>query len=475
MFRSANNILIVLCVIILSSCGFMDLRQIGIKIEPNKTNSVLPEAHSPVILKFDTRMIKNEAESILQISSDFGTMRGDIFWEGNHLYFAPIPGWTAGVRYTLSLMGNARSADGRELRISHSVSFYAINKNAPPSLEWHSPSAGASVGTNNIVYEFHFSRSMNKLSVESALTLEGIGNKTFEWSDENKKLKVIPDKILSPWTMYRWTLRDTGQSADGVPLPGTYSGHFTTNLDQTLPKVTRVFPALFSDGIWYPTGANIETGLGIGQGIAVEFNKPMGENVLRSLRFEPSLTGRTEFLSEECVVFVFTRDPDPQTTYTLTVSGDSRDSEGLSIGYDYKLNFTPDIPYLNILSFTADNNVFDITSMKNNFIPVRVEPGTGECYFSLHFSLLFGLEEKLNTAQRITLSPFFPRTLAPVALQYVNWASDDRLFMRWEGLTPSENESHYYRLVIPGGRSGISSDTGIFMKEEIILYLEAIK
>ena len=470
--RSANNSLILLCAITFVSCGFIDLRQIGITIEPNNPDSVLPGMYSPVIIKFDTGMVKNEAENILQISSDLGTMRGDTFWEGNNLYFVPVSGWTAGVRYTLSLIGNVRSVDGRELRLSRFISFYAINKNTPPMLEWHSPSAGASVGTNDMVFEFHFSRSMDRISVESALALDGIGNKIFEWSDSNRKLKIIPDRALVPWILYQWNLRDSARSADGVPLPKTYSGYFLTNLDQTLPKVTGVYPVLFSDGSWYPTGADIETGLGIGQGIAVDFSKPMGDNVIRSLRFEPSLSGRTEYLSEKSVVYILTRDPDPDTTYTLIVSGDTRDREGLRLGADFRINFSPDIPFLNVLSFSSDGAVINLDSMKGNVIHVRADPATGECNFWLHFSLLFSFEEKINTPQRITVSPFFPRTLSPVALQYVSWeVSGDRLFMRWEGLTPSENENHYYRLAIPGGRGGISSGAGIFMKEDIILYL----
>jgi hypothetical protein len=71
----------------------------------------------------------------------------------------------------------------------------------------------------------------------------------------------------------------------------------------------------------------------------------MGESVLRSLRFEPSLVGKAEFLSEKSIVYIFSRDPEPETVYTLTVSGDARDSEGLKTGEDYSLNFIPDIPF----------------------------------------------------------------------------------------------------------------------------------
>ena len=492
MFRYWNKAPILLCVILFISCEyidlsqidlsqidllqFVDLRPIGIEIEPDKTDSLLTDLYSPVIIKFDTEMQKDEVEGIMQINSDIGSVRGDKHWEENNFYFVPVQGWTAGTRYTLSLLGTFRSVDKREMRIDRFISFYAINKNSPPLLERHAPANGSSIGTNNVVFEFHFSRSMEKHTVESALTLEGIGNKTFEWLNDDKTLKITPDKSLSPWIMYKWNLKDSAKSIDGVPLPKTYSGYFTTDLDQTLPKVTSVYPVIFADGCWYPTGTNLESGLCSGQGIAVSFNKPMGENILRSLRFEPSLTGRVEMLSDKSIVYIFTKNPDPETTYTLIVSGDTKDGIGLKIGSDYRLNFNVDIPYLSVLSITSTNGQsMENFSPTNNVFPVHVAQGTGQITLSIHFSLIFSLEEKQNTPQKISLLFFFPKFIQPIALRSIQWASDDRLFMQWEGLTVGDDIPHYYKLTIPGGKNGIVSDSGFFMKEDLVIYLEAIK
>jgi hypothetical protein len=470
-----NFTAVLLCAIFQTFCGFIDLRQIGFSVEPDSMDSLLNGSYSPVIVRFDTEMEKSDAEKILQITSDMGVMKGDIVWKDNDLYFVPISGWTAGIRYTASLTGTIRSVDGRELRLHRFITFYAVNKDEPPLLEWHYPAAGASVGTGDIFLEFHFSRSMDRLTAESSLAIEGIGNKTFEWSDNGKILKVSGDKTFTPWVTYRWNLRDSAKSADGVPLPKTYSGYFTTNLDQILPQVTGVFPVLHSNGCWYPTGAGIKTGLGSGQGIAVEFNKPMGETVLRSMRFEPALTGRTELLSEKGIVYIFTKDPEPETEYALIISSETKDSEGLKIGTDYRINFVPDIPFLNVLSFTADANFSTENLSSNMTIPVKIISGTGELSFSIGFSLGFTTEEKQNTAQKIMLTSFFPRTLSPIALQYVKWFSDDRIYMRWEGLSTGAKEApNYYKLLIPGGRNGVISGTGMFMKEDLIIYLEAV-
>jgi hypothetical protein len=464
-----------LCAIFCVSCGFIDLRPIEIIIEPGETDSLLGNFDSPLIVKFNTEMVKEDAEGIMQISSDMGIMDGDFSWTKNDLYFTPVPGWTAGIRYTLSLFGTMRSVDGRELRIEKFVSFYTMNKNERPLLIWHSPADGASVGTGNQVFEFHFSRSMDKLTVESALSIEGIGNKIYEWLSDDKVLKVSSDKSLTPWMSYRWNLRDSAKSVDGVPLPKTYTGYFTTSLDKILPKVIKVFPVLFSDGSWYPTGSNLETGLAPDQGIAIEFNKPMSENVLRSIRFEPSLTGRTEMLSENSIIYIFTKDPESEITYIMIVSADARDTEGLKTGEEYRINFFPDIPFFNVLSFSsigsplADNIYSDIV------LPARITPGTGDFLFFIRFSLPFNRQEKQNTALKVMLTPFFPKTLAPVALQNVDWFSDDQLLMCWEGLTAGDDDTrHYYRLTIPGGKNGITNGIGMYMKEDITIYLEAV-
>ncbi|MCL2442091.1 MAG: hypothetical protein FWD13_01330 [Treponema sp.] len=467
---------ILLFFVICNSCGFIDLRPIGISIEPDTMNSLLPDSYSPVILKFDTEMEKTETEGILQIGSDNGSVKGDKYWDGNDLYFVPVSGWAAGTRYTLNLAGSMRSVDGRELRIERFIPFYAINRNSHPELVRYTPSNGESTGTNNVIFEFYFSRSMNKQSVESALTLDGIGNKTFEWSADDTVLKIVPEKNLSPWVLYRWNLKDSAKSTDGVQLSKSYSGYIKTDLDQVLPQITNIYPMLKADGCWYPTGADIETNLRQGQGIAVTFNKPMGDNALRSLRFEPSLSGRAEFLSEDSIVYIFSRDPEPDTTYTLIISGDTRDSEGLKLGNEFRINFTPDIPILEVLSLTVnDNTVLNNFTALNNLLPVQIDSGTGKLFFSIYFSLPFNYQEKLNLVQKITLTPFFPRTLPPIALEYVSWISDDRLYMRWEGLTSGEDDIHFYKLTIPGGKGGISSDTGIHMNENITVYLEVVK
>jgi hypothetical protein len=404
-------------------------------------------------------------------------VEGDCFWNGNTLLFIPVAGWKAGTRYTLSLSGMARSADGREIRLERYISFYAINISVPPAVEWYSPADGESVRANGLTMEIYFSRKMDRISVETALSIDSVGDKRFEWTDDNKKIRIIPERDLSPWILYRWTLRNSAKSVDGVPLAKTVSAVFCTDLDQELPEVSGVYPVLQSGGRWIPTGGSLEEDFGPGLGIAVDFNKPMGDTVLRSLRFEPSLSGRTERYSEKSIVFIPSRDPEPETVYTLIVSGDTADTEGLKIGMDYRRVFTADIPFLKILSIkTAGANPSEWTG-DGSILVVQANETDGLVRFSIHFSLPFTDEAKQKTALAISVTPFFPINLNPIALRSVTWnSSDDRLTMEWESFTPgTTDEPHYYKFLVPGGRSGIDNGSGICLQNEISLYMEAVK
>jgi len=482
MSRSLINLpVFALCAFFSFSCEIINLLPIDVSIEP-ENNAVLQDLFSPVIIKFDTEMEKRNTESILQISSDMGGVNGEKRWKNNNLYFTPVSGWTAGIRYNLNFTGTIRAVDGRDAKIENFIIFYAVNKNDSPRLKSHSPVSGESIKTKNVVFEFNFTKSMDRLSVESALTIEGIGNKTYEWLDDDKTIIVTSDKPLSPWNLYRWNLRDSAKSIDGVPLAKAYFGNFITDIDQISPEVTEVYPVIFSDGCWYPAAVNMETGLAAEQGISVSFNKPMSENVLRSLRIEPPVSGNAEMLTEKSIVYIFSKNPEPEIEYTLIVSGEAKDTEGLKIGADYKTVFNADIPYLKVISFSVNygDTTADFTDI-NNIIPIFPNTATNEVNILIRFSLPF-IDNKMKQSipQEIIITPFFPRTIPSVNLLYASW-SDRDLNMHWKGFSAGNSSGengevpHYYKLVIPGGKNGINCGNGSYMKEDFIVYLEAVK
>jgi hypothetical protein len=48
--------------------------------------------------------------------------------------------------------------------------------------------------------------------------------------------------------------------------------------------------------------------------------------------------------------------------------------------------------------------------------------------------------------------------------------------MGWEGLEAgTEEEPHYYRLSLPGGRNGISSGYGSFLEKDFYFYFKVVE
>jgi len=463
-------------------CGFVDLRPIEIKIFPDKPDTVLSNEKSPITIRFGTNMIKNEAEKIMSVSSDIGVIECDRSWDGRVLKLIPVSGWTAGIRYLLCINGYARSVDGREFQFDRNIYFYAINKNAPPLVESFSPYNGESINANKFNMEINFSQPMDNIYTEQALTINGISDIKYEWINNDKTLKIFSEKPLSPWTIYRWTIKTEAKSKDGVPLVKSFSGMFITDKDRVMPEVVDVYPAVQSNGQWFPTGDILEKGFGPSLGLIVNFNKPMEDEALRSLRFSPSISGRTEWLSDKKLVFIPNQDPEPQKEYLLIISGDAKDSEGIKIGTDYCRSFITDIPYLQILSISSDGENLDYSkvndeNINNLILPVKVsETDRGLVRISIHFSFLLDEEVKQKTTLAITLQSFFPGSLDPIALCFAFWPSDDRLIMEWERLSfGSSTEPHFYKLFIPGGRGGIENGNGLYLKKDICVYLEAKK
>jgi hypothetical protein len=285
--------------------------------------------------------------------------------------------------------------------------------------------------------------------------------------------------------VYRWSFSEEALSREGAPLAAGISGSFITDDDRLRPEPVKSISLLKGEkgenaawGSWTPAGTDFENGLWPGQGIGIEFNKPMDrESLRRSLTFTPSLPGRTEDLSPVSAVFIPDRNPDPELVYTMTISGDVCDDRGLKMGDDYVFFFKADIHYLTISSLTIDGKEAIEAPPKGGVFPVSIDdPNEGILGFALAFSFPFTSEAQGAETLRISLDPFFPGSLRPVSLRYVHWFSSNQLRVEWEGLEAGIEEAPcYYRLSLPGGRNGINNGSGSYPEENFYFYFEVVE
>lgn len=481
---------LLICIgITFSSCGFIDLRPIEYSVYPDRPDAVVAEPFGSLLVTFSTEMEREEAERALVVSSARGAVEGDRIWQGNSLYFVPLAPWQAGVRYDLGLSGTVRSRDGRELKVNLHIPFYGILRGEVPRLLGSTPSDGGSVpvldpsaaAPRGPGISFQFSLPMKRQSLQDTLRIEGIADLDWVWADGDRIVTIYPKSPLSPWTLYRWSIKRDAQSSQGVPLAGDVSGTFVTNLDTEPPRLERTFSLYRSGPVWTETSRSLNE-LNLGEAIGVRFSEAMNrESLLGSLRFEPSLPGYTQQLDERTVIYVPDRPPEPETCYVLTVSADTKDASGLSLGKEYREAFTAAIPYLALVSLAADGILpctGPFTASGAAPYAVQVLPPEGLLSINIHFSLPFTASAQRSVLKYIQLSPYFPGTLAPVALRQASWISDRVLRLVWEGLEAgSGGIAHFYRLSLSGGRSGLATDgegnLGCWLKESLVLYLEA--
>jgi hypothetical protein len=226
---------------------------------------------------------------------------------------------------------------------------------------------------------------------------------------------------------------------------------------------------------WVRTGADIQDGLGSGQGIGIQFNKPMdGESLRKAVRLEPALSGRIEILSPASLVYIPDREPECETLYTLIVSGDTKDTGGLPVGEDFVCRFTPDIPFLRIPALSVNSEPPMEVPDGDGYYAFPLADSTAAVGISLRFSLPLSGEAMAAAALGISLDPWFPASLGPVVLTAVT-CSEDTLLLKWEGLEPGKpEEPHFYRFAIPGGKSGITNGRGSYLKNPQTVYMEVL-
>ncbi|GHV83934.1 hypothetical protein AGMMS50212_12740 [Spirochaetia bacterium] len=488
MFTLLNKFLPLYAVIFsLFSCAFADLSQIGITVNPAASGAILEDYKTPVWINFDTEMKKVEVEQLLKISYADGKVEGDIKWSGNTIYFTPVADWIPGISYILSLSGTVYALDGRDAKVSYIVPFFAVKDSKVPFITGFTPKDGESVGvtpTDGGKLKLVFSCAMDKHSVEDALSIDGISKKEYVWNDTGTELEVYSKDALNAWTVYHWSISSKALSAEGTPLYKSVSAQWTTDKDLEAPKVKKIYPLLRIDDdaegfYWRKTGLEIEDGLGSSQAIGISFSKSMDRNSMIScMRFEPSISGNVEQISSSEIVFIPSKNPEIGTNYRIIVSGEVKDEYGLKMADDYSTVFTVNIPYLeikDIRSFGTEETVLSDSEIINGAVhTVYISNTTGRLTTIIEFSQdIKNTEAKSDIVKNIRFEPFFTNSLSPVALRYAKWISR-KLELEWDILEAGTNMSpHFYKLTFPGGVSGIDNGSGSYLKETLVIFMEA--
>jgi len=460
-----------------NSCEIINLRPVVVITEPASAYEVLASRDDRVSVLFSSEPERLDAERTFLVKSPSGIVEGDFCWNGPGFTWKPVAPWDPGVRYRLILKGSMQSLDGREIRPEIDLPFFVLRSVSQPSLVSCFPEQGSSIAVRpepGTILQLDFSEAMDARETEAAFSLKPAIDFDFSWNGNLTSLFITPKNQLSACSVYHWNIGTGARALDGTPLGRSEAGSFITDLDSTPPKVERVYPVVRSGDSWVDVAEDV-SGVDSGHSLAVLFSEAVDPvSATGGIRVEPGQAGSSDAVAPRLIVYTPEHDWSPGIPLTLVVSADVKDSSGLATGEEYRVRFTPLVPWLEIRS--ASSGVDATTSDLSGSTILPADLGNapdGVCTLTLLFSAPFDAASKTAAAERISLSSFFPAWLPAPALRDLCWFSDDTVAMTWQGLlTNNAGTTNYYRLFIPGGQGGLQSANQLLLKDDAVLYLE---
>jgi hypothetical protein len=472
MWRSRSRAVLTGCIaaFLMCACGLVDLGIMEVDTVPSVDGEVIP-ANGPIQVTFSIEPERITAERIFKLSSPAGSQAGDFTWSGNVMSFHPVPPLKSGYRWTLSLEGTVKAADGRRFNLSESVEFFAGTDAPLIVLESCAPASGSTVSTEEPLV-LTFSRAVNANLFRRCFTLNPSTEYDVDWSPDSRTVSIVPRKEWSTMTVYTWRVNEELADAEGVCLEQAYDGCFTVQDDAVPPFVNSVSPAIFEDGVFSPITAGLDE-LRWKDAIYVVFSEPMRpESVSSAIKLTPAVKGR--IIQDGPAVFAFVPDGEfaARTTYRLMIGSESADLAGNTMLEDYTVWFDPDIADINVLGISINGGAMIIDF--GSAFAYGFEPQLPD--YSAVIAVEFN-EPIQDASQRdkvvtiVTCSSLFPPTLSP-ALKSAQWIDDRRLELTYAGFKPSTASiTYYYKLLVPGGASGVSDGAGGTMKDDVWIAL----
>jgi uncharacterized protein YfaS (alpha-2-macroglobulin family) len=237
--------------------------------------------------------------------------------------------------------------------------------------------------------ELVFDRAMDQAAVATAFTLQSAEEQPrtiagdFTWPDE-RTMQFKPAQPLERSTLYDAILTQAAIAQDSAPLAEPFTFRFST---PGFLEVTQVIPA---DG----TG-DVETR----PTITVMFNRPVvpltsleeAANFPQPLEFEPTITGRGEWLNTSIYIFTPDQDIPGGTTFTARIKAGLQDVTGKTLlAGDFEWHFVTQPPEV---VWTTPNDGQTLIPIENTIqvnFSQPIDAQSAAANFQLSLTGLFG-------------------------------------------------------------------------------------
>jgi hypothetical protein len=477
---------------ILSACNFPPLFQpLGAQFLPSGEEAVLSSVDNPLRVLFDEAPQHAEAELLLEVRSPWGLCAGDMYWEDTALCFLPPGGWLAGTRYTARMRGLLVSEQGSDLQLNIRCSFSAGNQGPLCVLETFSPSDGSVVQADAFSsIKLRFSMPMDRESVRTAFSIQSALEYDWVWSVEDTQAELVLSSPLKTGALYQWHVSETAKSREGQPLFSECAGAFISSPLAASLRIASVSRVSLLDESYLLLGELSESAHA-DDSFLIRFSSAVQmQSLSGAIRLEPGIALKLRPVAEDSVLCTPARPLQAQTEYALRIAPTIKDALGLALAEAGDFRFFCQSQYLRLLAIQsgmAPELVLDSAEAESEtgavdregrlgtdsaaLLPLHVQDGRG--IVRLRFSHAFSPEQQRTALSYIRLSAFFPYSLKSPALRRAWWPASNCLELEWEALEFSDASSPaWYRLSLYGGERGFAAAKGLFMAEDMELYLE---
>ena len=238
----------------------------------------------------------------------------------NAVYFFLESEFRAYTNYSILLSTGARTIYGDTLSFDIGSKFTT----EPVKIEAYTPEHGCTYVKPDVLIYIRFNTAMNRISVEDSFGMIQAANGSFLWHS-NEAFSFRPHTFLATNTQYTVVISPNAKDIYGTSLGVT----FTLNFSTEPLKITNTNP---ENGATY-----IRTDTSIGINFNSTVNQTATEN---AFSISPSVEG--SFMWTDLTKFTYFPNSNltPNTSYTITINTNCKDSYGKNLSEIYSFNFT---------------------------------------------------------------------------------------------------------------------------------------
>lgn len=351
---------------------------------PTLISSIPALNTSAVALNTQVQLSFSKAMNIstLTVSSNNLSLGAATWSAGNTVVSFVTPALQNDTTYTILIA--SKDLAGNNLGGATTLQFSSVA--AAPILTSSTPISNAINVPITSKISLHFSKPMNKTSLETAFSSIPAIACAWVWTDSDQTATCTPTANLTFGTKYDLSVSSSAKSAAGVALVNPFVTNFTTVQDTVKPALVSFTPLDTATNVLYNSA------------IVLNFSKAMNQtSVQNAFQSQPSIACNWTWTTPSSASCQPSARLDQFSAYKITIASDAIDLVGNSLQAAYGLSFTTGNAPPKIISVTPQNNSMNVAI--NTPIVITFNEQMDRVATDVVFKVFVGTTQKIGSIQ----------------------------------------------------------------------------